>query len=532
MTKTTTRVLWAFVLTALGTASSVGAQATFTGLGDLPGGGFASQARAVSADGSVVVGVSDSGDATVGDEAFRWENGVMVGLGGIPACCRGGRCLPPNIDPCASEANGVSADGSVIVGASGGVALRWQGGVMTELTDDCSGPIADIGSGTASAVSADGSVIVGSCGEAFRWTELDGAVLLGTLSGGTSGSSGRGVSTDGSVVVGSSSAAGSPGVPAPGCLPTKGDGNVDEAFRWEDGVLDRLGDLPRGAFLSEASAASADGAVVAGSSQSDLCSEAFRWEDGVMTGLGSLPGAIASQARAVSADGSLIVGEATFELSPLQTEAFLWNETDGIRSLASVLMDDFGIDLSGWTLTRASGISADRRTIVGEGVNPSGFPEGWIAVLPQAIDVEIDIRPLSHHNVIDPFGRGLIPVAIFGSDDFDVAGVDATTLAFGPAGAPAAWVSLLKSWDLNHDDRKDLVSYHWTHETGITMGDTKACLTGKTLDGIAFEGCDAVLTEARCGHGFDLAFLMPACIWARRRRRVAKNVELGSDGLR
>jgi len=286
---------------------------------------------------------------------------------------------------------------------------------------------------------------------------------------------------------------------------------------------------------------SADGSTIAGTDSLVLnaTEAAFRWTSA--TGAVSLgkvqPSDWISGASGVSGDGSIVVGQITSsDFCPpfgcFTHEAFLWNETDGIRSLASVLMDDFGIDLSGWTLTRASGISADRRTIVGEGVNPSGFPEGWIAVLPQAIDVAIDIRPLSHHNVIDPFGRGLIPVAIFGSDDLDVAGVDATTLAFGPAGAPAAWVSLLKSWDLNHDDRKDLVSYHWTHETGIAMGDTEACLTGETLGGMAFEGCDAVLTESRCGHGFELAFLMPACIWAHRRRRVAKNVELGSDGPR
>jgi hypothetical protein len=51
-----------------------------------------------------------------------------------------------------------------------------------------------------------------------------------------------------------------------------------------------------------------------------------------------------------------------------------------MRNLRNVLEDDFGLDLSGWTLTEATGISADGRTIVGYGVNPSGDQEGWIAV--------------------------------------------------------------------------------------------------------------------------------------------------------
>ena len=53
---------------------------SFQGLGDLPGGGFWSNAVGVSADGSVVVGFSDSSASDIG-EAFRWENGVMTGLG-------------------------------------------------------------------------------------------------------------------------------------------------------------------------------------------------------------------------------------------------------------------------------------------------------------------------------------------------------------------------------------------------------------------------------------------------------------------
>jgi probable HAF family extracellular repeat protein len=48
------------------------------GLGDLPGGGFFSIARAISADGGVIVG---QGTSTSGQEAFRWtEDDGMVGL--------------------------------------------------------------------------------------------------------------------------------------------------------------------------------------------------------------------------------------------------------------------------------------------------------------------------------------------------------------------------------------------------------------------------------------------------------------------
>jgi probable HAF family extracellular repeat protein len=74
------------------------------GLGDLSGGDFYSNAEGVSADGSIVVGFSRSGS---GREAFLWtQYDGMVGLGDLP----GGV-----FD---SVAFGISADRSTVVGFS------------------------------------------------------------------------------------------------------------------------------------------------------------------------------------------------------------------------------------------------------------------------------------------------------------------------------------------------------------------------------------------------------------------------------
>ena len=55
--------------------------ASFMGLGDLPGGDIESTANAVSADGLVVVGESESANDR---EAFRWTAGEgMIGLGDL-----------------------------------------------------------------------------------------------------------------------------------------------------------------------------------------------------------------------------------------------------------------------------------------------------------------------------------------------------------------------------------------------------------------------------------------------------------------
>jgi len=116
------------------------------------------------------------------------------------------------------------------------------------------------------------------------------------------------------------------------------------------------------------------------------------------------------------------------------------------------------------------------------------------------IDVDIDIKPSSDPNAVNPNSQGVIPVAILGSDGFDVTSVDVTTLAFGPNGAsPAhdltdAIVYADHLHDVNGDGFTDLVSHYRTPDTGIAAGDTEACIEGETISGISFTGCDDIVT--------------------------------------
>lgn len=311
----------------------------------------------ISSDGHVIVG-------KIGPtQAFRWTAaGGLVLLGQLP----GGAF---------SGAGGTSLDGNVVVGQAGspqypnGECFHWMAASGMIALGNLPGAL----NGAANGLSLDGSVAVGVSiflgrAEPIIWTPLIGLVSLGGLPGQAIDGSAFATNADGSVVVGRSAF-----------------GNVAQAFRWTaQSGMTPIGLLP-GADWSSASDVSADGNVIVGRSSSTLSSygEAFRWtRTAGMVGLGDLPtGNFDSHARSVSASGLVVVG---YGRTSFNIEAVFWDPSGAGPIRISDYLSALGVTAhQGWVLVSAEGVSADGLKIIGNGINPAGQYQAWLATFPE-----------------------------------------------------------------------------------------------------------------------------------------------------
>jgi hypothetical protein len=108
-----------------------------------------------------------------------------------------------------------------------------------------------------------------------------------------------------------------------------------------------------------------------------------------------------------------------------------------------------------------------------------------------SVDVEVDIKPGSEPNPINLKSKGVIPVAILTTDEFDAASIDGATVRFGPDSAkPVHGEGHLE--DVNDDDMLDWVGHFKTQVTGIKSTDVEAVIIGQTEGGEDIIGKDSV----------------------------------------
>ena len=341
------------VLTAAG-AAAAHAQ-TIHEVPPIPGGGL-TRVYAVNANGTAAAGFSE--DASSNDRAIRWTlSGGTQNMGLLP----GGVFN--------SYAQAIDSTGTILAGYgdSGSTrAFRWTttGGYQ----------LLPIVTGFASfnqayGMTPSGVIVVGGSGipseRAFLWnsTSPGSSLNLSVLAGQTS-SSARAVSADGSIVVGFSGT---------------------RAFSWASlGGMQDLGSLP-GMVWARAEAISANststnfgGTVIVGRYNTGGGTE-LGFRRTVASGMVALPllsvNTTALRPRAVNGDGTVIIGQAV-DPAVGGFGSFVWTPALASKPLAAHLTSR-GVNLAGWQLTDATGVSADGTAMCGLGLFNS-TPRGWV----------------------------------------------------------------------------------------------------------------------------------------------------------
>ena len=343
----------------------------------------------MSADGSVVVGKWVA-PTSKSNQAWRWTAaGDVQDLGG-------------NMDTVY-----ISRDGKTIAGSANDSnriqqAAIWQSGTNWKLLGGIPGGVPYDGTNLSGAngVSADGSVIVGNAytsdgaAHAFRWDAGNGMVDLGILRSGKGlDSSAVSTSADGNTIVGFDESAAYQG----GVVPNMRIG----AIFWNG--LERL--LHPFGWAGEARATNDNGSIIVGRThpllgghipnapppydgfQQYVATYMYTAWDGRFKDLGAvwyseLDPKVAyteytSLPRGVSDDGS-VVGART---GSFLVAAAVWTHATGMVRVAQYLTANGVTDHLGWQLTDVSYVSPDGKRIAGTGIDPQLRAYSWIVTL-------------------------------------------------------------------------------------------------------------------------------------------------------
>ena len=188
---------------------------------------------------------------------------------------------------------------------------------------------------------------------------------------------------------------------------------------------------------------------------------------------------------------------ASFPLRAFNDDAPLPLDSGSLHRFDSRI-DSFTLDEDGiWTI----GVSSFPRRLssggtyssTALGANSNGDYSLTISgVTPLMLQVNIEVKPGSGGLVpVNPKARGVIPVALLSSPDFNALDVkvDAKTLTFGRTGAEQSLRRCGKQGeDVNGDGLPDLVCHFENQDAGFTEDDDRGTVRGMTNTDTPFEG--------------------------------------------
>lgn len=125
------------------------------------------------------------------------------------------------------------------------------------------------------------------------------------------------------------------------------------------------------------------------------------------------------------------------------------------------------------------------------------------------LEVDINIKPGSDPNAFNCGSKGVIPVAVLTTDDFDATTVDPSSLRFGSPSEIVAGGGAELAHEGGHfedatpdygmkDGDTDFVGHFHVSDTGFTNDDTEGWLVGETTDGSSIAGRDSVKVVGKC----------------------------------
>ena len=116
---------------------------------------------------------------------------------------------------------------------------------------------------------------------------------------------------------------------------------------------------------------------------------------------------------------------------------------------------------------------------------------GGNEILDFGIPANLDVKPGVETNLWYMNNKCVTPVGMILRNGFDYRRLDFSSFEFGPGRAKMIHETP-KIIDLDGDNNLDVLMYFETEKVGLGIGNTRACLIGKSRGGIDFEICDNV----------------------------------------
>jgi hypothetical protein len=120
-----------------------------------------------------------------------------------------------------------------------------------------------------------------------------------------------------------------------------------------------------------------------------------------------------------------------------------------------------------------------------------GLNGGSVEVFSSVRAVTMDIKPGDFPNTLNLRSRGVLPIAILTTDEFDATSIDPTSLRFGATGKEAAAVRTVLT-DIDNDGDTDLLVFFRIADTEIDCETLFTYISGVTVTGVSIAGTDSV----------------------------------------